>query len=462
MARIVSSTRRVHIVLIPGFAGFDALGQMEYYTGLTPHFRHWLTSAAPAQTPITLHYFDNFPTAAVATRAERLQDYLAKRLARGEFLDGDEVALVGHSTGGLDIRRLLWNLAHAASARRSITVDGGAKVAVPVEAERVLAMIKRVVFLSVPQWGTNIADWVRSYALGRQVIVAELRAAVLASQVPLVDCLQGLFTRWATGIAELNLGYAIRDALAEAEADRPTDALSMAMAQEAASELQLWLRHMATDFSAIDDLAALPPHDDHTSPAHFTPEMREIEIDNWQSRGIQTRSYATIGTRPYLFPAGRSAPCWSLLNPWTYPDLTSQTREASDADLPYLWCYRACAGGPFSLPDQDTPQPVAFAVRNELRSPELWDNDGIVNTRSMLWPDGEQTRLVEGDHMDIVGHYTLVPAREKGPRQYDAYNLLVSHSGFNLARFRKVWSDVFEFCTGAAVRASGRASSAAE
>jgi hypothetical protein len=30
------STKRLHIVLVPGFAGFDALGQLEYYGGITP------------------------------------------------------------------------------------------------------------------------------------------------------------------------------------------------------------------------------------------------------------------------------------------------------------------------------------------------------------------------------------------------------------------------------------------
>ena len=92
-------------MLVPGFAGFDALGQLEYYAGVTPQFRAWKKSGANPRAPHTvLHYFDNFPTAAVATRARRLRDYLAKRVARGEFLDGDKLALVGHSTGGLDIQ----------------------------------------------------------------------------------------------------------------------------------------------------------------------------------------------------------------------------------------------------------------------------------------------------------------------------------------------------------------------
>jgi triacylglycerol lipase len=105
-----SSTKRLHVVLVPGFAGFDALGQLEYYGGITPLFQTWLTGNQ------VLHYFDNFPTAAVVTRATGLRSYLAKRLARGEISNRDDVILVGHSSGGLDIRWLLWDLYHRKSA----------------------------------------------------------------------------------------------------------------------------------------------------------------------------------------------------------------------------------------------------------------------------------------------------------------------------------------------------------
>ena len=149
---------RRHIVLVPGFAGFDALGQLEYYSSVTPLFQN-----RPAAV---LHYFDNLPTAAVVTRAARLRSYLAKRIARGEIAAGDEVTLVGHSTGGLDIRRLIWDL-HA--HKQAILIDGGAVV----KPESILERLRSVVFLSVPHWGTNIADWVRSHSAWREMVVAE-------------------------------------------------------------------------------------------------------------------------------------------------------------------------------------------------------------------------------------------------------------------------------------------------
>ena len=44
---------RFHIVLIPGFGGFDALGQVAYYAGVTRRFQAW-----KHEKPVVLHYFD--------------------------------------------------------------------------------------------------------------------------------------------------------------------------------------------------------------------------------------------------------------------------------------------------------------------------------------------------------------------------------------------------------------------
>ena len=115
---------RAHVVLVPGFAGFDALGQIEYYAGVTPLFQRWKEAAGRPHA--TLHYFDNLPTASVQSRARRLGAWLAKRVARGELQPGDTLALVGHSTGGLDIRRLIRDLTGGAAAAPSpgLAVDG--------------------------------------------------------------------------------------------------------------------------------------------------------------------------------------------------------------------------------------------------------------------------------------------------------------------------------------------------
>src|SRR5271157_939976 len=201
--RNAPSRKRCHIVLIPGFAGFDALGQLEYYGGVTPLFRRWRAGNE------VLHYFDNLPTAAVVTRAARLRVYLAKRIARGEMLAGDDIVLLGHSTGGLDIRGLLWDLHHR---KEPIVVDGGANV----KPQEILKAVRRVVFLPVPHWGCNIADWVRAHTVLREKLVGELRAAVAGSQVLLVDRIEEWVTGGAASLTGSGLLRAVQDSLGEA------------------------------------------------------------------------------------------------------------------------------------------------------------------------------------------------------------------------------------------------------
>jgi hypothetical protein len=438
------SGSRLHIVLVPGFAGFDALGQMGYFARVTEQFQAW--REREQATHAVLHYFDNFPTAAVVTRAGRLRKYLAKRIARGEFQPGDSLALVGHSTGGLDIRWLLWDL--TGPRQEDIVVDG-----VSVPTAEVFQLVSRVVFLSVPQWGTNIADWVRTYRAGRTAVVADLRAAVEVSQVPLLDGLQDCLLRGANCLTGSDLGLALQDALSEA---RPrtceSDPAGTADAHEAASELALWLRQMASDFHAIDDLASQPPPGEYRSPAHFPAEIRDEEMARWGKR-IRTLSYATLGTRPFRFDPGCAAPRWDLANPWTYPECSKDASLAAGTDMVYRMGYRACAGGPFEhqCPDgaplrrlqTQKRQIDLWRKQNRL---ELWDNDGIVNTASMLWPDIRETVMVLGDHMDIAGHYKRVPLEPPGTRKFVAYDLMESASGFGDGAFAEVWSGVFRFC----------------
>src|ERR1035441_10073027 len=73
-----------------------------------------------------------------------------------------------------------------------------------------LGMVKRIVFLSVPQFGTNIADWVRTYTIGRQVVVSKLRASVEASQLPLLDRFEGCLSSFAARATNLDLLEAVQ------------------------------------------------------------------------------------------------------------------------------------------------------------------------------------------------------------------------------------------------------------
>lgn len=131
--------------------------------------------------------------------------------------------------------------------------------------------------------------------------------------------------------------------------------------------------------------------------------MCDEEMADWRDFDINTRSYATLGPRPFVFLAGKPAPRLDLLNPLIYPECTQREGPAPDTDIVYRRFYRACAGGPFQYPKRKNvpaPRPFGAAAKPE-RPLELWDNDGIVNTASMLWPNGKDTLPVKADHMDM-------------------------------------------------------------
>jgi len=454
-----SPSGRVHVVLVPGFTGFDALGQIHYYAGVTPVFRDWQRSVSTAH--VALHYFDNFPTAGVATRAERLGGYLATRFARGEFVqDRDAIALVGHSTGGLDIRRLVQDLADERHGARPIRVDGADQTAVTVRREDLLGMVKRLVFLSVPQWGTNIADWVRTYPEGRKIALREILRLVKAARVPQLNDIERFFAHVGADVTRADLFCAMQDAVSEIDVSAfEGDPAPTAAALESAGELETWLSYMVSDFAAIDDLAARPPDarsprrrgsDDEgrASPAHMKPDDRAKEIERWDIRGIQRRSYATWAKCPFGFRSGVAVPTWEFAKPSTYlPGLLAPSAGA-DTDIIFRSCYRACAGGPFKYPPGMEPRATLFGS-SESRQVELWDNDGIVNTASMLWPDGPRTQLLNADHGDIIGHYRRLVAVEGSRRKYGAYDIFKSGSDFTEETFTHVWRDVFSFCASA-------------
>lgn len=183
-------------------------------------------------------------------------------------------------------------------------------------------------------------------------------------------------------------------------------------------------------------------------------------------------SFATLGWRPFSFQPGRPVEQFSLTDQATWPNHDLVVGAGARTDLSYLATYRACAGGPFGYPPTcPTTGYVDTDLDSSLYRPdhlgpdgdwgageriEAWDNDGIVNTASMLWPDGAATRLVAGDHGDIIGHYLLRPrsSADDYGRRYASYDLLKSGTGFTDEDFAQVWDAVFGFCLG---RPPGRA-----
>ena len=245
------------------------------------------------------------------TRAGRLLKYLAKRIARGTFHSCDAIALVGHSTGGLDIRWLLWELTEP--RRRDIAVDG-----VKVSAAELFQLVRRVVFLSVPQWGTNslTGSAPTGRANGGSRRTARQGGGVATARAGLRGGLHPPRRQFPHG-PEPGSRVAGRP-----QRGRPTDRRRRPGAHRRRTRswcpsslcgCATW-RPIFTP-STIWRRRRLPAIPD--SPAHFPATRRAQEISRWGKR-IRTQSYATLGRRPFRFDPGAAAPRWDLSNPWTY------------------------------------------------------------------------------------------------------------------------------------------------
>jgi hypothetical protein len=472
-------------VLVPGFVGFDALGQLEYYAGVTEVFDRFREDREASH--VVLHYFDNFPTASVALRAELLQSWIAKRVARGQIGPDDRVALVGHSTGGLDIRKAL----HEFGRGGTLSLDGSHVL----DKRDVLARIKHVVFLSTPQFGTNLGDFGHRLAATLQALIKDAGIAVRLNREP-ISSLRRLLVELLPDTRSGVL-LALADTLSESDEDSSGSEAQRAQERDARSQVSLWLEHMGKDFGIIDDLRSFSaPRLDARSPAHFDTDQRAEELATWRRSGISTCSFVTRVSAVQVSPIASSivallksgAPVFNgiaeLVNlaaeSWWLPFLSlpaiagraAGPALAVPAVIALLYRHPAvlfeamhalCADptGPFKDPSESAPQGLAPRVRalgsndtlpaSELR---ISDSDGVVNSVSMLWPfekahpaDHPMT-LVEADHGDIIGHYEHRKKREPAPngRKYYAYDIFPSGAGFTREKFEAVWQQVFSSC----------------
>ncbi len=228
---------------------------------------------------------------------------------------------------------------------------------------------------------------------------------------------------------------------------------------------------MTSDFHVINDLTP-ESHPNESSPAHFSRDQRKEELEPlairspthfnkdqrenernlWASLPIQCLSYATVGGRAFTFASGCPAPVFNLTNPLDDLKVAQACGQAADTDISYRLCYRACAGGSLQYHPDEAGKITRVVGPRPPEPLELWDNDGIVNTVSMLWPKGE-IALVQADHLDIVGHFRLKPektdnAADEPPPDSRSYDILRSTPKFdadNAHTFKTVWHEIFTF-----------------
>jgi triacylglycerol lipase len=488
---------RHHLVLVPGFVGFDGLGQLDYYAGVTKVFAGWNGPDGRQSRDVSIHYFDNFPTASVQLRANRLRAYLAERIARGEFAPGDRLSLIGHSTGGLDIRRALFDM--AADEEAVLTMDGCCEI----KHAAILAMTKRVVFISVPQYGTNLADFAFRFSNTIQELANDAVFALQFNHGALGRLRRRLFSLLPG--SNSNFVLALVDMLDESDENPTGTEEQRARQREARFQLTSWLDNIANDFSIIEDLRSFSPDGEppkegaarrtpaHAkSPAHFSSAERRAELESWKKYDLKTHSYASRVPPSELVASGlaeRIVTGLHVASPvldfsakympkgtkrWLFPALvliSKAIRAAEIVSFPLVLemldrapnivfdiFHAGCADhlGPFREPDVIAPTFTRLGSATPISRSEIavGDSDGVVNTLSMFWPydPNEPTEypidLVDADHGDVIGHFELkgLASPEPGGRIYYAYDFFQTRFRFTQDTFEMLWGSVFDFC----------------
>jgi hypothetical protein len=92
--------KRAEIYLVPGFLGFDALAELDYWEGVQAVLERKLAARG---VELVVHATETVPAGSLTKRARKLAEVLAEK----HDLACDSVHLLGHSTGGVDVRLLL-------------------------------------------------------------------------------------------------------------------------------------------------------------------------------------------------------------------------------------------------------------------------------------------------------------------------------------------------------------------
>ncbi len=368
-----------HVYLVPGMFGFGRLAGVDYFH----HVREALTERfATAGVELVTEVVPTPPTSSLRHRSRMLAEAIQHTLRDTE----GPIHLVGHSTGGLDIRLVL----------SPTTRIGGDP--------NLLSFVSRVhsaVTMNTPHYGTPLAGYFATVAGTRVLYALSLLSIVsLAVGEPSLS----LFSKFLSGLGSL-------DALFQGDlglANRVTDTLSKIVGRSGRGEVVRYLHKVRIDQGGI--IQIMPEAIDLlNAAAEDNPAVRYGCMVSAAPPPIHIKFVERLSS-PY---AAVTAALYS-----TVYQITAQRSRV----YPYA---------------EPTP-----AQREQLKwmMPKGVDersNDGIVPTLSMFW--GQLLWCGEADHLDILGYFH----DDEKPRQH--VDWVTSGAHFTRSRFRQAMDALARF-----------------
>lgn len=335
---------QLHLILVPGFLGFQKLHTMPYFAEVEALLERSLVGMG---REVFVKAIRTLPTSSLGARAARLAEVV------DELPADAEVHLVGHSTGGLDCRLFL---SPGASLPTQINLDGPAD------------RVRSVVSVATPHHGAPLAS-----------VFTGVHGHRLMSLISVVitRLLHG-GRRSVSSLVELGKVVLLLDRIAGLEEE---------VRAPLRNELRAGLERLGDEDPSFERLLD-EIGEDTSLLEHLTPSSLALLNTTLQDRpGVRYGSVVSMAPRPRLrrLVGLRFDPFARL----TYGLYLASHRLAGLSGSQRL---------PPLRPDQELMLRRGLGVL-----PELRDSDGIVPTRSQVW--GTVISAVSADHFDLMGYY---------------------------------------------------------
>ena len=368
-----------HVYFVPGMFGFGHLAGYDYFkhvrAGLEQRFAAAGVNAVFEDVPAP-------PTSSLRYRSR----ILAATVSKSAGADDGPIHLIGHSTGGLDVRLVL-----SPSVNLGVTREQ-------------LAWRKRVVSavtINAPHYGTPLATYFTTVSGTRVLYVLSLLTVV---SLTIGEPSLAIFSRLVQGVGGIDSLFGGDLKLFS----RVTDSILRFVDREGRGEIADFLSKVRIDQGAI---------------IQIMPEA--MDLFNAACEGDSNVRYGCVISaapppRAMRFAKRVRSP-YAAFTAAIYSTLYQFASQESEV-YPYA---------------RPTPREAEFLRAGVQHEVTGGSNDGIVPTLGMLW--GELLWAGEADHLDILGHF----GDDQKPVEH--MDWVTSGSRFTRQRFGAVLDEIVKF-----------------